>query len=96
MVGTASYVMQLTQFVIARGSSRYAPEQRTLVATSLRELLPVDALAMPRGKSWGDQFAASAHVPAYSRARASKSWNGRSTMNRRTPRALECLHVEKD
>lgn len=46
------------------------------MATSLRELLPVDELAMPRGKSWGDQFAASAHVPAYSRARAGKVGTG--------------------
>lgn len=47
-------VVQLAQFVVARGELEVrAGEQRTLVATSLRELLPADALAMPKGKNWG-------------------------------------------
>ncbi|MBM4414689.1 MAG: DNA polymerase III subunit alpha [Chloroflexi bacterium] len=46
-------VVHLAPFVVARGELAVrAGEQRTLVATALRELLPADALAMPRGKSW--------------------------------------------
>ncbi|RJQ12115.1 MAG: DNA polymerase III subunit alpha [Dehalococcoidia bacterium] len=46
-------VVQLAQFVVARGELEVrAGEQRTLVAASLRELLPADALAMPKGKNW--------------------------------------------
>jgi hypothetical protein len=40
-------------FVVAHGVlERRAGEQRTLVATSLRELAPTEVLAMPSGKSW--------------------------------------------
>jgi hypothetical protein len=44
----------LSTFVVARGELEVRTgEQRTLVASALRELLPVDALAMPHGKAWG-------------------------------------------
>lgn len=46
-------VVRLASFVVAKGVlETRAGEQRTLVATSLRELLPADVLAMPGGKSW--------------------------------------------
>jgi len=48
--------VQLAQFVVARGELEVrAGEQRTLVATTLRELLPADALAMPRGRTGHDR-----------------------------------------
>ena len=47
-------VVQLSSFIVAKGELEVrAGEQRTLVATSIRELLPAGALAMPSGKSWG-------------------------------------------
>ncbi|MFA7296153.1 MAG: error-prone DNA polymerase [Dehalococcoidia bacterium] len=47
-------VVHLAQFVVAEGTLEVRTgEQRTLVATSLREFLPADALVMPRGKAWG-------------------------------------------
>ena len=46
--------VRLASFVVARGVlETRAGEQRTLVAASLHELPPADALAMPGGKSWG-------------------------------------------
>jgi error-prone DNA polymerase len=47
-------IVQLSSFVVARGELEVRTgEQRTLVASALRELLPVGALAMPQGKAWG-------------------------------------------
>ena len=46
-------IVHLAPFIVARGELEVrGGEQRTLVATSLSELLPADALAMPSGKSW--------------------------------------------
>lgn len=46
-------VVRLASLVVAKGVlETRAGEQRTLVATSLRELLPAEVLAMPGGKSW--------------------------------------------
>ena len=47
-------IVHLAQFVVAKGTLEVRTgEQRTLVATSLREFLPHDVLPMPRGKAWG-------------------------------------------
>ncbi len=47
-------VVRLSPFVIVRGElEQRAGEQRTLVADSLRALLPAEAMVMPEGKSWG-------------------------------------------
>jgi error-prone DNA polymerase len=46
-------VVRLSPFVVVRGVlEQRAGEQRTLVASALREMIPVEALAMPAGKSW--------------------------------------------
>jgi error-prone DNA polymerase len=46
-------VVQTASFIVAKGNLEVrSGEQRTLVATSLREFLPADALAMPTGKNW--------------------------------------------
>ncbi len=45
--------VRMAAFVVAEGVlERRAGEQRTLVATSIRELIPAEALVMPSGKSW--------------------------------------------
>jgi error-prone DNA polymerase len=46
--------VRLAAFVRVRGQlEERAGEQRTLVAASVRELFPAEALTMPGGKSWG-------------------------------------------
>ncbi|HEY5476606.1 MAG TPA: OB-fold nucleic acid binding domain-containing protein, partial [Tepidiformaceae bacterium] len=46
-------VVRLSPFVVVRGVlEQRAGGQRTLVARSLRELLPAEVLSMPTGKSW--------------------------------------------
>ncbi len=47
--------VRLSPFVVVRGVLEQRAgegEQRTLVASALRELLPAEVLAMPEGKSW--------------------------------------------
>ena len=45
--------MRTAPFVVAEGVlEQRAGEQRTLVATALRELVPTEALVMPSGKAW--------------------------------------------
>ena len=47
-------VVRTAAFLRVRGKlERRAGEQRTLIASTLAEVLPAEAMLMPEGKSWG-------------------------------------------
>ena len=47
-------VVRTAAFVRVRGPlEQRAGEQRTLIAESVEEFVPAEALSMPEGKSWG-------------------------------------------
>ena len=54
LVETHRDIVRTASFMRVRGLlEERAGEQRTLIADSMEELLPAEALAMPTGKSWG-------------------------------------------